>query len=65
VSAKGANIVPAKGRIEWPYVTLLVAIVLMIAAAAHLLSAWNAFVIFAVLLGLVGRRAATNSCFLI
>ena len=29
---------PAKGRIEWPYVTLLVAIVLVVAAALHLLS---------------------------
>ena len=38
---------PAKDRIEWPYVALLIAIVLMIAAAAHLLSAWVAFVIFA------------------
>ena len=40
---------PAKGRIEWPYVTLLVAIVLVVAVALHLLSAWIAFVIFAVL----------------
>jgi hypothetical protein len=49
VSAKGASIVPTKDRIEWPYVALLIGIVLMIAAAAHLLSAWVAFVIFAVL----------------
>jgi hypothetical protein len=49
VSAKGATMVPIKCRIEWPYVALLVAIVLMIAAAAHLLSAWVAYVIFAVL----------------
>ena len=40
---------PAKGRIEWPYVTLLVAIVLVVAAALHLLSTWIAFLIFAVL----------------
>jgi hypothetical protein len=40
---------PAKGRIEWPYVALLIGIVLMIAAAAHLLSAWVAFVIFGAL----------------
>jgi hypothetical protein len=40
---------PAKNYIEWPYVALLIAIVLMIAAAAHLLSAWVAFVVFAVL----------------
>ena len=36
---------PAKGRIEWPYVTLLVAIVLVVAAALHLLSTWIAFLI--------------------
>ena len=40
---------PAKGRIEWPYATLLVAIVLMVAAALHLLSAWVAYVIFGAL----------------
>ena len=40
---------PIKNHIEWPYVALLVAIVLMIAAAAHLLSAWVAYVILAVL----------------
>jgi hypothetical protein len=40
---------PAKGRIEWPYVALLTAIVLMVAAAAHLLSGWIAYVIFGVL----------------
>ena len=40
---------PAKDRIEWPYVALLVGIVLMVAAAAHLLSAWVAYVIFAAL----------------
>jgi hypothetical protein len=41
VSAKGgASIVPAKDRIEWPYMALLVAIVVMVAAALHLLSAW-------------------------
>ena len=49
VSAKGASIVPTKDRIEWSYLALLVAIVLMIAAAAHLLSPWVAYVIFAVL----------------
>jgi uncharacterized membrane protein YhhN len=41
--------VPTKGRIEWPYVALLVAIVVMVAAALHLLSPWVAYVIFAVL----------------
>jgi hypothetical protein len=46
---RGANIMPAKDRIEWPYVTLVVGIVLMIAAVAHLLSAWVAFVIFGAL----------------
>ena len=40
---------PTKDRIEWPYVALLVAIVVMVAAALHLLSAWVACVIFAVL----------------
>lgn len=40
---------PAKDRIEWPYVVLLVGIVLMVAGALHLLSAWVAYVIFAVL----------------
>ena len=49
MSAKGASIVPAKDRIEWPYVVLLVGIVLMVAAATHLLSAWVAYVIFGVL----------------
>jgi hypothetical protein len=41
--------VPTKDRIEWPYVALLVAIVMMIAGAAHLLSAWVAFVILGAL----------------
>ena len=36
---------PTKDYIEWPYVALLVAIVLMIATAAHLLSAWLAYAI--------------------
>ncbi len=40
---------PAKDRIEWPYVVLLVGIVVMVAAALHLLSAWVAYVIFAIL----------------
>jgi hypothetical protein len=40
---------PTKDRIEWPHVVLLVGIVMMIAAAAHLLSAWVAYLIFAVL----------------
>ncbi len=40
---------PTKDRIEWPYVVLLVGIVVMVAAALHLLSAWVAFLIFAVL----------------
>jgi hypothetical protein len=41
--------VPTKDYIEWPYVVLLVEIVVMVAAALHLLSAWVAFVMFAVL----------------
>ena len=40
---------PTKDRVEWPYVVLLVGIVVMVAGAFHLLSAWVAFVIFAVL----------------
>ena len=35
---KGANIMSTKDRIEWSDLALLVAIVLMIAATAHLLS---------------------------
>jgi hypothetical protein len=45
----GASIVPAKDHIEWSYVALLVGLVVMVAAAFHLLSAWVAYVIFAVL----------------
>jgi hypothetical protein len=41
--------VPTKGRFEWSYVALLVGLVVMVAAALHLLSAWVAFVIFAAL----------------
>jgi hypothetical protein len=41
--------VPAKDHIEWPYVVLLVGLVVMVAAALHLLSTWVACVIFAVL----------------
>jgi hypothetical protein len=41
--------VPTKVHIEWPYVALLVGIVVMVAAAAHLLEAWVAYVIFGVL----------------
>jgi hypothetical protein len=41
--------VPAKNHIEWPYVVLLVGLVVMVAAALHLLSTWVAYVIFAVL----------------
>ena len=40
---------PAKDHIDWPYVALPVAIVVMVASALHLLSAWVAYVIFAVL----------------
>ena len=40
---------PTKDRIDWPYVTLLVAIVLVVVAALHLLSTWVAFVIFGAL----------------
>ncbi len=40
---------PTKDRFEWSYVALLVGLVVMVAAAFHLLSAWVAFVIFAVL----------------
>jgi len=46
---RNAGIVATKDYIEWPYVALLVAIVLMVAAAAHLLSAWLAFVSFGAL----------------
>jgi hypothetical protein len=42
-------IVPTKDFVEWPYVVLLVAIVLMVAAALHLLSVWVAYVIFGAL----------------
>jgi hypothetical protein len=38
--------VPTKDHIEWP---LLVGIVVMVATAFHLLSAWVAYVIFGVL----------------
>lgn len=40
---------PTKGLFDWSYVALLVGLVVMIAAAFHLLSAWVAYVIFAVL----------------
>ena len=40
---------PAKDRIEWPYLALLVGIVLMVAAALHLLSPWVAYVILGAL----------------
>ncbi len=40
---------PAKGCIEWPYVALVVAILVMVAAALHLLSAWVGYVIFGTL----------------
>ena len=40
---------PAKDQIEWSYVVLLVGLVVMVAAALHLLSAWVAFVIFGAL----------------
>jgi hypothetical protein len=53
VSTKGASIVPTKDRIEWPHVVLLVGIVMMVAAAADLLPAWVAFVIFGALWVLV------------
>ena len=46
MSTKGAIIVPTKDQIEWPHVVLLVGIVMMVAAAAHLLSAWVAYGIF-------------------
>jgi hypothetical protein len=46
---RGASIVPAKNHIDWPYVVLLVGLVVMVAAAFHLLSTWVAYVIFAVL----------------
>jgi hypothetical protein len=36
--------VPTKVHIEWPYVALLVGIVVMVAAAAHLVTAWVAYV---------------------
>jgi hypothetical protein len=37
--------VPTKGHIEWPFVMLLIAIVLMVAADVHRLPSWVAFVI--------------------
>ena len=40
---------PAKDYLEWPYVVLQIGIVLMVAAALHLLSVWVAYVIFGVL----------------
>ena len=40
---------PTRDRVEWPYVALLIAIVLMVAAAVHLLSAWVAYVVFGAL----------------
>ena len=40
---------PAKDHIEWSYVVLLVGLVVMVAAALHLLATWAAYVIFAVL----------------
>lgn len=46
---KGASIVPTKDFIEWPYVVLLVSIVLMVAGALHLLSSWVAYLVFGVL----------------
>jgi hypothetical protein len=49
VNPEGASIVPTKGRFEWSYVALLVGLVVMVAAAFHLLSTWVAYVIFAVL----------------
>ena len=49
LSAKGANIVSAKDIMEWPYVALVVAILVMVAAAAHLLSPWVGYVIFGTL----------------
>jgi hypothetical protein len=41
--------VPTKDHIEWSYVVLLVGLVVMVAAALHLLSAWVGFVIFGAL----------------
>lgn len=43
--ARASN-VPAKDRIEWPYVTLLIGIALMVTAAVHQLPVWVALVIF-------------------
>ena len=40
---------PAKDHIEWSDVVLLVGLVVMVAAALHLLSAWVTFVIFGAL----------------
>ena len=40
---------PTKDRIEWPYVALLIGIILMVAAALHLFSAWVAFMILGAL----------------
>ena len=49
MSARGASIVPTKDRIDWPYVALVVGVVVMVAAAVHQLSGWVAFVIFGAL----------------
>jgi lysylphosphatidylglycerol synthetase-like protein (DUF2156 family) len=49
VSAKGGNYRAHQRSHRVAHVVLLVGIVLMVAAALHLLSAWVAFVIFAVL----------------
>ena len=46
--SQGASIVPAKDYLEWPYAVLQIRIVLMVAAALHLLSG-VAFVIFGAL----------------
>jgi hypothetical protein len=46
---KGRKYRARQNHIDWPYVVLLVGLVVMVVAALHLLSTWVAYVIFAVL----------------
>jgi len=48
-STRRNPIVPTKDFIDWPYVALLVGIVLMVAVALYLLSSWVAYVILGAL----------------
>jgi hypothetical protein len=53
---RGASIAPTKDPIDWPYVVLLVGLVVIIAAAVHLLSAWAAYVILVFVMWSKARR---------